>query len=1008
MASVAMLPPIHCCVQSRLLEDDILLNLHPDTAVFRVLQYVFEQIRQGGTNDNLLNISEYTLQYNENEVLLNTLLKDVDPFKTTNVFLNLKFIQRENMSGIALNLDYDFVTDFDQIDLKIEFNILQSNSNNPIETLPARKVSLSEMKGSKLLKLTLNKLNDLENDLENETFCSMMNNHSFEDFMAFKILGNDHSHTVTLNDGNSLINDNFMDSSLKDILNFEFAPKRNSVFTVMLYVRHDLQVLENSTDLNLISDFPLLYDKMKVNSMTKIIDIIKFIKNNCILNSKEFKTTIKLLFKGKVIPEKDNDGNDINFMEFINGEVTDKNTNIHVQISTDVDNATENFDDFWFKRYSVKNTNHSSVENIITNSNSDGENNNTMTNDIGSSFTDSDENSGDINNNKEDEEVDETENILDLNDGRKFQLVTESGLNITPLEGTYTKCLIDNKEEVFIETRYLELLNAKINLPNGSNIPLDSLKQVKISENYVEFESELVSQMEKDIEMELLKEDASQFVETVEVESENGFKTKAMTFFRNSASFMWLILNTLYLLLRGAVFLFLILFELTMFLPTKYIVLITLVCIIRTFMSNREILDLWIDYFNLNAVSEDTIQKIQRFVDMGRVSDTFYKELLDDEKVEKLFRLDELHNVRHELYQRYKIDYSNNRPDEECLNELLTKFQKGEISKRSMDIFVSKIIITDEIEHIENESKLVNQMLLLIKRYMETQNTSEYPFYRRLIQKAKIKYDRLYRTNPFLSILDHIVPNPVKNNWFVSILKNVILFTILLIPLLNGPVDKVLNKRRKEIEEYKRQQADRQAKNDGNGERISANNEGSNVPLLNQIDLDGRSDSDHNNSDSDDTALEIDEENEHLSHINTNTDVDVDDSELTVNDFIHENNTSNASDHLIDEAELDESNVVNEPGTYTISEINEYDSDTNGETVRQEISGQKVLDVVRTSEEEPLDGKNSKESSKEGSIEPIREEEPVELESSVSTETPVEITPTVAHKETGHEDSKEE
>lgn len=1015
MIGITSTPPVHCCVESQWLPDnDIVLNLHPDTPLLRLLQYTYEQIKNSTIDNPLLDIEQYTLQYNQRELPLTTLLRNVDPFKTTNVFLRFNFNQRQDVSSTALNYQYAFEKDFDKITLRVKFNTLFANSHCPIDTLQLDNLSLKDIKGSKLLKLILHHIIDLENDTNiSENLCSTKEKHSIYDFLAFKSFGDNDSHIVLLNNGKNLVNDTFMDSSLRDALNLDFLPTTDSVYTVMLYIKHSLSAIENSIDLHFISDFPLIYNNMKINSTTKISDIIKFIKDNCILYDREnYNIIIKLISKGKILTEKDSSSsNDAFFINSLNEEMINKDVNIHVQISTDKKDTDHrnpdddgerdglSYDTFWFKNFSSDTLEISSGDNLShspTISSEHDDNVDEIDPSLSRNKDNQDTEEDHFFSDRDDKIADMDTNILDFNDGRKFQLFTESGLTITPLPGTYTKCLIDNEGEVFIETKYIQLLNAKINLPNNLNIPLDTLDQVRINENSIELENELVEEIEQKIDIEIIKETASAFVENSDTtEPKGSLKSKIIDWSRNFISFMWLVLNTLYLLLRGAVFLFLILFELTSFLPAKYILLITLVCIVRTFMTNRDILNLWIEYFNLNSVSEETIQKIQKFIDMGTVTEQFYLELIEDDQINKLFRIEELHDIRYSLYERYDIDYSNDRPDEECLNELLTKFKEHEIPKRAMDILISKIIIADEIEHIDNDSKLVNHMLLLIKRYMETRNTSEYPLYKRLLQKLKIVYDRFYRTNPLLSFLDHIVPNPVKNNWFVNLLKNVILFIILLIPLLNGPVDKILTKRQKEIEEYRRQQATTR-RNSNNNNSSTANSgspdntdnnddheEDDEVPLLHRVDVG----SDTENSEHDepvDQSSQHDDDNVVDDHDNNNTAVE--------GNIEHVADETSGNDSSRVESKIAENRETNTEKDYESNDSNKYKISLEG------INNDKTIfsDLEHHDDEIkklPEQTKRERTGNNEEAEESIQEEESVEVESSVSTETPIEISP---------------
>ncbi|CAL9737787.1 hypothetical protein MOSE0_M08218 [Monosporozyma servazzii] len=840
-AVVSMKPIIHCIINStdqNLISSDIIVNLHPDTTIGRVLQYVYDLVQHNTTHC----INEFALTYKGDLLQVTTPLSSVDSNQDldSHKFLKLNFELYE-YNDIPHDFKCDYAMDFMYGDFDIEINVLSKENdkkNNPIITLNKSRVPL-HISGSRLQKLLLEDIIDLE--FGKDTICHSKDQHSIEDFIAFKIKGNDDNEIVKLKDEDGKINDNFLDSPLNEILGVTFMPEKLAKFTLMFYIHHEYNYSSDEKLLEFISDIPSVYNQMVINNNTTVIDIKRYIIQTCLIHS-DYDIPlhdITLLHQGQRVQDNDTVGN-VTLIKDIIGD--NKHPSIHVQMPSIDINRLNNEDSFWCQNHKFN----KHLSDVSVNSGKSDEirmhsPNNDESVDLikeweeDEDYVPSDTSSASYNHERY---HDNNEEIMD--DIIRYR--TESGHKIKILDGLYKKCIIDDKEQAFINIKYLEPQQAKLKFQyDGSDtmeeLPLDTMKQynLRLGSNMIDLDDCVVNKLESKLNMAIVPEEVEEVEETIGMAYppapllRNRLIMKVMHAFFTIGMFIFLILKTLYYVVITNFMIFMLLSEIAFFVSLKTTSIVLCLVIARTIFVNEEVRNSWIDFFHLDRYSVKNLERIKKFVEDDNLAIDFYDRIActapntnNKSILNKLFKYPEFHNIFINIIDSNGLgDSSLDLMEQMGVDPNITVIEKERLLKAWKELILFYILVlmdVDRHDEILNKKQFIQDMTELLGNIeKEMYKNKRLPLKLRLINEIQNGVRRVRNINLGRQILEYIVPNPLRDNILLSLLKNMILFVLLLLPLVNLEVDKIVKERKEAIERQQarlREQQELQAQHD--------------------------------------------------------------------------------------------------------------------------------------------------------------------------------------------------
>lgn len=871
-----MKPIIQCLIFSnnkQLLDSEVILKLHPDTKLCRLLQYLYEKyLSQNIISLNLNPLTIYQFCFKSvdstNVLPLDISLDNILNYYYPNVELeNRELIldlevktnpdkDDDNSNSGIINLDYNFNTEFNYINLDIEFNLLSTSNDyctNPIVELDRPKMSL-DIKGETLRKMILNDLRESEN-LKN-TLCSLNDKHTVNDIIYYKIKSVDSFANNDNDNDNEVNNAKFLNSTLLEILGIDFIPSNFSKFTLMFYIKHNYNISSNETVVNFVSDIPLLcYNKMIVNDDTSVIAIKSYVIQTFLIrfNIDIPISDILLFYHGKKLVDIDLDGNETTIKQYVNAT---SNPFIHIKIpSIDLKQLSDGIDSFWYEECRDSSTDRDCDSNFQTNEirndiyDNQNNNNDILHEEFLQLEDDEDDDASYVPSESslifdyEERDVDSSEdNNKDLA-GEHFQYRTESGHEIKLLNGLYRKCIIDGTEEAFIETRYLDRFQAKLRFPSDGTvdtfemdeIPLSSMNQYKLhpSINRIELDDYIISELESKLNMCIVPEESINFTinnsnNTPLSSISNG--NKIIGWLKNLLLFVFLICKTLYYVLVTNLMVFILLFELVFFISKKWISMIITTIILRTIFFNEIVRDSWLEYFRLDRYDKTTLHKFQQFIRFTQLSDEFYSKLLskneqnqsnhdndngdnDNAKLilQKLFDYKEFNLLTNEIWTKYNILGIEDNISIDLLKGCNNRNDLKGALRDFMLLYIKELAQIDNDESIvENKRQFIkdmNELLYLVEKEMnikEEENVNVDEEYRGSRRRLRFLMnnliERLRHADWGRQLLEYIVPNPLRDNIFTCVCKNIVLFVILLIPMINTVVDEIIDERKRLIE----------------------------------------------------------------------------------------------------------------------------------------------------------------------------------------------------------------
>ncbi|CAI4035451.1 hypothetical protein SMKI_13G0990 [Saccharomyces mikatae IFO 1815] len=783
-----------------LIRTNLLVNAHPLSTVGRLLQYihyqVYKQLRaiyqpeerytSAAPHTPLNSISTYFLRYEDKELSPTCLLKDITSSShlDSNHFIRLELGKRSSSSGCAVNLEYDMDTEFNSMNIQFEINTLSSQRifnymepNLPIGTTLAR-----------LEKLALERIKDFEISAGN--LCGIKENHSVHDLQGFIIKGK--QTPMFLNYGSD--SDYYKDLNLVDLLGIDFTPAHNSFFTFLFKMNHE-QGTQITNDeecfvLEFVSDATLSITQMNVKPDTTVKQVKDFICSVYTHSLNLRRNDIKLIYKGQLLHENNFAGNSSKISEYVREPHEVK---IHVQINQEY---TESGPGFWNEVFNNPNifqfmppdTRSQSPVNFAA---AHGQ----------------------------------PPAVTPYND-QGVQYVTESGNAIVvSTDEHYKKCIINGNEVVFIPVSVLNLQSSYLSVVcrdhNEIKIPI-SLNDYKIDGHNILLSSSVIEQLESALNFKIERTLTSTLMghsgEHVRIvgntpsrndnntteNDESVWSRRVLRPLRNSFPLLLVLIRTFYLIGYNSLVPFFIVLEFGSFLPWKYIILLSLLFVFRTFWNTQEVWSLWRNYLHLDDIDEAKFSQIRDFINSNSLTLNFYKKCKDTQSAIDLLMIPNLHEQRLSVYSEYDIEYDTNTPDVGQLRLLFIKVLSGEIPKDALDeLFKGFFGLYEATRNVNTPypQDSMNELLLMIWKESNKKDISTLPKYRRWFQTLCSQINTIAERNVFDVILRYIIPDPVNDSVITAVIKNFVLFWVTLLPYVKERLEDIVTQRARDREQ---------------------------------------------------------------------------------------------------------------------------------------------------------------------------------------------------------------
>lgn len=760
-----------------LIRTNLLVNAHPKTTVRRLLQYVHSQLAAeleasgNGGAEQLGGPGAYTFYYKSQELSLNIFLQDVEPMHGQG-FIRLRFEKRNLFSGSAENLDYERETEFSSANLEIDVNALSVDKvmrtyepNIPMGTTVAR-----------LKKLVLKGICEYENK-NSKNLCGLKENHTVSDLAGFIIKGK--QSPVNLNDeSNSEYQD---DLTLSELLGYDFVPDRSGHFTIMFKIKHNVESSdgEDSIVLEFVSDATLSINEMKVTPDTTVEQVKEFICSVYAHALRLMTSDIKLIYKGQLVHATDFAGNPAKMMSYINEPGRAK---IHVHINQEFNEPGPGF---WTELFSQSETSPDSER------------------EAAEPVAHSMQPSLSVRSQTQSVHLSANPTPIPATGNRKYRYVTESGTPIEVTDERFAKCILGD-EQILVPMNDLDPYKIQL-LVGGQTISISSLDCI-IENGFVKLSHSAISRLESKLQATIVKNSfAMQEVNVNYVDSNNDVMTQQgrgwnpVSYIRNSFPVVLLVFRTIYLLGNYSIIPLFFLSRLTPLVEKKYIVLISVIYVLRGIWSTREIWDMWSAYLNVNVINEETYVKIKNYISAGSLTPHFYQDCKNSPKVNDIFMASNLRESRTSLYQAY--DTSGLDGDStETLNVLFQRIHDQDLLKQPMDNFITSCLdLYDSTTRHTISSpyrESLNELLLIARKDLERNRPAdELPWHRQVVRSVKNQYERVRALHLTTKITERIIPDPQHDSLPTAVIKNILLFFLILLPPVKTQVDLILQQR---------------------------------------------------------------------------------------------------------------------------------------------------------------------------------------------------------------------
>lgn len=790
-----------------LIRTNFFVNAHPKANVARLLQYVHWRMwwHSNSVDDMdgssvLGSVSEYTFFQGHRELDLKMLLEDIEP--ESSGFIKLQLEKRNTHSGVAVNLEYDMESDFEGSGLQITVNTLSVEKlASHVEHVPMNATI------GRLKKTALRILTDYEGDETHGSLCEVKNDHTAEDLLGLSVKGgNEH---IDLNDEKS--SELYEDMTLSELLGIDFAP-HNSFFNLVFSARHN----EGNTDagdtitIEFVSDATLSKNQMAVNPSTTVEQVKVFICSAYTHALRLSPSDVKLIYKGQLIHRLDLAGNPSRIMEYVKEP---QGAKLHVYINQEY---TEPGPGFWSELFhnpdrfdfmnarsqqQVQDSQHQHQQQYRRESTGHAENveilpvTSTMSSPPRPMTADTEGTAGNSTTHMNVEPS-------SMSPVPQHRYVTESGAPIERGRETFIECTVEG-ERVLIPSEKLSLWNAQLEIDDHF-FPVNSQDFI-ISNGMVTLSPQLIQRVESSLQTQITTDKIP--FPPAQAHTDNRRQEPPRISWPRVLTGLLLLAKTLYLIANNSVIPFFFVLELSTILPKKYTSLIAVLILFRTIWSTRELWDMWISYFDLNSIDESTYHEVKEHILDKRSTRLFYEDCESHPVVIDIFMASNLRQERQQLQENYTFEELNEQNGAQAWHQFLQGVGHGTIRKEPLDEFlISCLRIYEDsravMPHSYQESW--KQLLKLAQRDAERITSPQrLPLHRRTYRELQWQINRFRRSQFTMTVLQHVVPDPLQDNLILAITKNIALFFLVFLPPIKHKVDTILEDRKRSREQHR-------------------------------------------------------------------------------------------------------------------------------------------------------------------------------------------------------------
>ncbi|QLG72828.1 hypothetical protein HG535_0D05370 [Zygotorulaspora mrakii] len=768
-----------------LIRTNIVISAHPRTAIGRLVEYIYSQLSeelkamdQSGNSSytdrgDLGSVSDYCIYYrSKKEQPVDITLQDLESSGNIS-FIRLLFDKRGTHTEEPINSQYEINANFKTTNLLININAL---SVDKIMSQMELNVPMGlTVKGLK--EIAMKVLYEYEEGSNSKNLCLVKNNHSIADILAFIVKGD--QSPVYLNDSNAELYD---DLTLTKILGCDFAPQKQSYFTVMFKVTHahlPAECLDNSITIEFISDSTLSVNKMSVTTETSVEEVKEFICSAYTHSLRLSTNDIKLIYKGQLIHTLDFAGQPSKITDYING--TD-GAKIHVHINQEYNEPGPGFWSELFNgadRFEFLPQRNLESQPMMPSFSSQSRVTLTPMSPPETQLP-----------------------LMEVSDQAGFQFSTESSLSLLQGDEPYFKCLVDGKDEVFVPAHVLEPAAITLEI-DDSKMSLSSLDYT-IENGIIKLSPKLISRLESKFDMEIMRkaiigEDFDNLTNQNIMTAHQMQQGNRITFFTRILPVLLLVFRTLYLIGNNSIVPFFFILELSTFLSWKYTALIAILFLLRTIWSTREIWEIWSDHFSLSEIDDESYIKIKEHITSKSLSQDFFKECISSDSVIDIFMSSTLRDSREHLYEAYNIEHANESNGVASLKALLENVSNRDIEKGPIDEFMISCLCLYETTRYtmpETYQNSMRRIFVMVKRDLTKQtNPEQLPLHKKMLRGFRIAIERFRQSQVSIIVLEHVVPDPRQDTLIASIVKNIVLFFLIILPPIKNKVDTILEER---------------------------------------------------------------------------------------------------------------------------------------------------------------------------------------------------------------------
>lgn len=271
----------------------------------------------------------------------------------------------------------------------------------------------------------------------------------------------------------------------------------------------------------------------------------------------------------------------------------------------------------------------------------------------------------------------------------------------------------------------------------------------------------------------------------------------------------WLetIMKTIYLTLRNSVLPFIVLLQVSSFIPTHFTITGVMLVILRTLWSTGEIWDMWRELLSNGEeqrLSEEEVRNLQHVID-HKLTKQFYSKFSCNIaiKTELINQLQSNEALRERIIEEYKLERSESLqilvPQ---LLERCTSTQFDEISQESLDILFEPLVtqVKNHIHDIPALDESGKEFLNLLRNHVY--QMTQLPWYKNIVRWINIHRPWEVIENVYNGdLMRLLITEPERDSVLTGILKNVALFFMLFWPKFQTEFEEIIAERSQRREE---------------------------------------------------------------------------------------------------------------------------------------------------------------------------------------------------------------